>query len=129
MLALNQSYFIHLGQHNLLKILKVSSIAYRWIESRYSLLDRHYSLYAKTIGIVDFSSDFQFSLQVNLILIIIVDLLSEFGRLLLNSDFNRTHLILFSQTIFTIPIFITLCHENSLKVKEKENYSIIYGNV
>ncbi|CAF4168002.1 unnamed protein product [Rotaria magnacalcarata] len=34
-------------------------------------------------------------------------------KLLLNSEFNRTHLILFSQTILTIPTFITMCHENS----------------
>lgn len=42
-------------------------------------------------------------------------------RFLLNNDFNRTHLVLFSQTILTIPSFITMCHETSHKVKKNEN--------
>ncbi|CAF2071444.1 unnamed protein product [Rotaria magnacalcarata] len=80
MLALNRSYLIHLGQHNLLKILKIVMI--RCMHRRLETSIIHH------VAILVF-------------------------KLLLNSEFNRTHLILFSQTILTIPTFITMCHENS----------------
>ncbi|CAF3350965.1 unnamed protein product [Rotaria sp. Silwood1] len=83
MLALNRSYLIHLGQHNLLKTLKISMIRcmHRRLESS-----------------------------------IIHNIATLAFKLLLNSDFNRTHLILFSQTILIIPTFITMCHESSHKL-------------
>ncbi|CAF2321298.1 unnamed protein product [Rotaria sp. Silwood2] len=83
MLALNRSYLIHLGQHNLLKILKTSMIRcmHRRLESS-----------------------------------VIHNIATLAFKLLLNSDFNRTHLILFSQTILVIPTFITMCHESSHKL-------------
>ena len=116
MLALNRSYLIHLGQHNLLKILKVSSFSHSSFEISCSFLDRYYSLHAKTFGTFNDSSHCQFSFQVNL-LVISIRISLRSCRLLLNHDFNRTYLILFSQTILPIPTFISLCQEHVHQVK------------
>ncbi|CAF3697204.1 unnamed protein product [Adineta steineri] len=82
MLALNHSFIIYLGQHNLLKSLKIAMI--RCMQRRLE------------------------SSMINNIATLVF-------KLLLSSDFNRIHIILFAQTILTIPTFITMCHETSHK--------------
>ncbi|CAF1207544.1 unnamed protein product, partial [Adineta ricciae] len=81
-LAIERSYLIHLGQHNLLKILKIAMI--RCMQRRLE------SSIFSNIATLSF-------------------------KLLLNNDLNRTHVVLLSQTILTIPTFITMCHETSHK--------------